>query len=410
VKCLVLNTHDLTGGAARAAFRLHKGLLSAGVDASMLVREKSGSDPSVITFGNKYSGRIQALCDSLPIRTYPKRQLNNFSPAVMPSNVVAKVQQIQPDIVHLHWLAEGFIRLESLARITCPIVWTLHDSWPFTGGCHLPGECRRYQNSCGCCPVLGSSKADDLSRRVWSRKKHAWANLTLTMVAPSRWLAERVKSSSLFSKSRIEVIPNGVDANWYSPGIRCQEKEKLGFPIDRHLILFGGKNSLHDHNKGFDLLFSALRALPDKIRKNSDVVVFGDRKDWQFPDCDIKIHNLGIVTDEAFLVTIYRAADVLVLPSRQENLPNVLLEAMSCGTPCVAFDIGGVGEIIDNNVTGYVCKPYEIGEMSAAIASIVSDQTLKDDFSDQCRAKIMRDFALDIVTSRYLGLYSELHV
>jgi glycosyltransferase involved in cell wall biosynthesis len=230
------------------------------------------------------------------------------------------------------------------------------------------------------------------------------------MVAPSRWLAERVKSSSLFAKSRIEVIPNGVDANWYSPGIRCQEKEKLGFPIDRHLVLFGGKNSLHDNNKGFDLLFLALRTLPDKIRKNSDVVVFGDREDWQFPDCDIKIHNLGVVTDEAFLVTIYRAADVLVLPSRQENLPNVLLEAMSCGTPCVAFDIGGVGEIIDNNVTGYVCKPYEIGEMSAAIASIVSDQTLKDDFSDKCRAKIMRDFALDIVTSRYLGLYSELHV
>ena len=403
-----MNTHDLTGGAARAAFRLHKGLQSAGVNATMLVREKSSSEPSVIAQNSSYTGRICALCDGFPLHWYPNRQLHNFSSAIVPENIISAVNRYNPDIVHLHWLAEGFVRLESLAKLNCPIVWTLHDSWPFTGGCHLPGSCNRYQNSCGCCPVLGSSRERDLSRRVWLRKKKAWASLPLTVVAPSRWMADCARKSSLFSECRIEVISNGIDTDFFSPGCQKSEKEKIGFSPSRQLILFGGKNSLLDTNKGFDLLFSALQKLPEEVRRNSDVAIFGDREDFPIAVGSMNIRNLGVIDDETVLQSLYRAADVFVLPSRQENLPNVILEAMACGTPCAAFDIGGVSDMVAHRETGYLCRPYDVEDLSVGIAYVLRGGKKDECQSQLCHERILQGFAMEKVVYRYLDLYKDL--
>ena len=405
MKSLTLNTHDFTGGAARAAFRLHRGLQSAGVHTTMMVRAKSGSEPSVVAQSNSYAGRIRALCDGLPLHLYPNRQPHNFSPAIIPENIVSAVNQYNPDIVHLHWLSEGFVRLESIAKLNCPIVWTLHDSWPFTGGCHLPGECNRYQDSCGHCPVLGSSNEKDLSRRVWSRKKKAWAALNLTVVAPSSWMADCARKSSLLTECHIEIIPNGIDTDFFSPGCQRSEKEKIGFSPSRQLILFGGKNSLLDTNKGFDLLFSALQKLPEKVRCNSDVAIFGDRKNFPLPDSNMNIQNFGIIDDEMVLRSLYRAADVFVLPSRQENLPNVVLESMACATPCVAFDVGGVSDMVGHHETGYLCQPYDVEDLSAGIVYLLRGEEKDESQSRLCREKILHEFAMEKVVSQYLDLY-----
>lgn len=374
----------------------------------MLVREKCESDSSVVAVGNRLSRKVQAFCDALPLHMYPARQLHNFSPAIMPDSVVSEVCERRPDIVHLHWLAEGFVRLESIAKFPCPIVWTLHDSWAFTGGCHLPGNCIRYQRSCGRCPVLGSSAEGDLSRRIWTRKRQSWSEIPIALVAPSRWLADRARSSSLFSSARIDVIPNGVDSDFFCPGNKQAARESLGFKGGEKVLLFGGKNILTDKNKGFAFLESALHKLPGPLKDQSILVVFGGSGEEDLSGLPVKTLNAGVINDDKSLVQLYRAADVFVLTSCQENLPNVVMESMSCGTPCVAFGVGGVPEMIESQVNGYICHPQNIDDLASAIIRMLEDRSLRNRFSVACRNKAEGHYSMKLISNRYLNLYAEL--
>ena len=176
---------------------------------------------------------MRALFEELPLHSYSSRQLHNFSSARVPGRGVGEAARLSPDIVHLHWIPQGFVHIESLKKLGCPIVWTLHDSWPFTGGCHLPGECTRYENECGACPVLGSTKNNDLSRRVWQRKRRSYPVDHLTVVAPSRWMEAKAKASSLLKNCTFVVIPNGVDVRIHRPGDQTSAREELGLPAQQ---------------------------------------------------------------------------------------------------------------------------------------------------------------------------------
>lgn len=407
LKSLTLNTHDLTGGAARAAFRLHKGLQSSGVDATMIVREKSGFDPSVIALGNKFAGRIRALCDSLPLHFYPKRQLHNFSPAVMPDKVAAKVAQMHPDIVHLHWVVEGFWQVESLARFNCPIVWTLHDAWPFTGGCHLTAGCRKYEITCGACPVLGSRVEKDLSRRVWDRKRRSYPLEKMTFISPSHWLAEQARASSLLNNCVVEVIPNGVDSSVYSPGDKLAARSVCGLPEDRKIILFGARHALSDFNKGIDLLWETLDKLPIELRKKCLLVVFGEQKDNFVPPVEVEFLNYGAVDNEAEIANLYRAADLFAMTSRQENLPNMVSEAMSCGLPCVAFAVGGIPEQVIHRENGCLVEPYDTDAMSLEVAWLLSAKDEQQALGQRARAFAQERYSLQKVALQHICLYEK---
>jgi glycosyltransferase involved in cell wall biosynthesis len=315
---------------------------------------------------------------------------------------------LRPDLLHLHWIVEGFVQIEAMRRLPAPIVWTLHDSWPFTGGCHLPGNCRRYEKSCGCCPVLGSSREGDLSRRVWARKRTAWRKLQLTCVAPSRWLADCARASSLLRDHRVEVIPNGVDTALYRPADQRAAREALRLPTDRRLILFGANHALSDVNKGFDLLHASLKSLEPVQRNKAELVVFGDHTGRQIPPCGLPVRNLGIVTDESRIVLLYQAADLFVAPSRQENLPNMVLEAMACGTPCVAFDVGGLPDLINHGTNGYLARPYEAEDFCRGISWVLADETRRLTMASLSREKIVSGFSLEQVAGRYFELYREL--
>ena len=202
MKIIVINTNDIEGGAAIAAYRLLKGLQQSRIEAQMLVQSKKSDNYSVIgpqTKWQKIFGKLRPTLDSIPIRFYKQRKKIIFSPAILPDNINKKIQDINPDIIHLHWVAAGFIRIETLAKINKPIIWTIHDSWAFTGGCHVPFECKKYIKNCGCCPTLNSNKKKDLSYKILQRKRKSWKNLDLTIVAPSSWLGECAKKSSLFS-------------------------------------------------------------------------------------------------------------------------------------------------------------------------------------------------------------------
>jgi glycosyltransferase involved in cell wall biosynthesis len=285
----------------------------------------------------------------------------------------------------------------------------MHDSWAFTGGCYLPGDCTRYRESCGKCPMLNSSEEDDLSRRIWQRKKKAWHGLNLTVVAPSHWMADCARASSLFRDTRIEVIPNGMDVHSYKPFDKQTAREHFSLPHDKKLILFGAYGATSDRNKGFHLLTEALPKLaattqPDMI----DLVVFGIAESHKLAELGLKTHYLGWLSDDTRLAQLYSAVDVFVLPSIQENLPYTAMEAMACGTPCVAFNQGGVPDLIDHKQNGFLAHPYEPDDLARGIAWVLEDSARRKDLSNHARHKVERNFSVGMIAERHMELYREI--
>lgn len=412
MKILMFNTSDSEGGAARAAYRLHRGLIDIGVDSSMMVQSRQSGDPAVVgpnTKFNQLMAGMRPALDSLPVRFYPHRQQYAFSPSVIPDGLKGRIDILNPDILHLHWVCGGFMRLETLRHLKRPIVWTLHDSWAFTGGCHVPFDCVKYRQGCGSCPTLGSKRQNDLSQSVFLRKQKAWQGLNLTVVAPSNWLANCAKSSTLFRNVRLEVIPNGISMGDFRPISRSTARELLSLPQDKKLILFGAMNMSNDKNKGKELLLSALRLLKSRWATDlPELVIFGVSSAEAFSDVSVKTHYLGRLQDNISLALAYSAADVFVLPSILENLPNTVMEAMACGTPCVAFDQGGVGDLIEHNVNGYLAKPFSTDELASYVGELLVNIDRRNLFSLAAQKRVQAEFALDAVARRYEKLYSEL--
>ena len=412
MKVLHLSTFDESGGAAKAAFRLHKGLQAIGCDSQMLVQFKVGEDPAVTGARSTIERMLRYLrphLDALPVRLYPNRPVSSFSPALLPDNLAQRVTEIDPDIIHLHWVTAGFMRLETLSRFNKPLIWTLHDSWAFTGGCHVPLDCVRYRQKCGSCPVLGSTRDHDLSGRIWRRKEKAWCDSPFTVVTPSRWLAGCAGASSLFHDKRIEVIPNGLDLQRFKPVDRQTARERLALPQGKKLLLFGGIIGTRVRNKGFHLLVSAMKELVERgWRDRAELVVFGASEPATAPDLGLNARYLGHLDDDDRIALLYAAADVFVAPSLQENLPNTIMEAMACGTPCVAFNQGGVADLIDHERNGYLAQPYEPADLARGIAWVLEDDGRWHALSMRTRQKTEEEFDLQSVALRYAKLYQEM--
>lgn len=405
---LMLNEADGGGGAAKAAFRLNHGMRELGINARLLVKTRTNNVPGV----ERTVSPVRALrvhLDMLPVRCYPNKPLLNFSPAWLPDRVAGQVAAMEPDLVHLHWLTAGFLRLETLNKINKPLLWTLHDSWAFTGGCHVPFECTKYRQKCGACPVLGSSVGKDLSRSIWERKHKAWNDLNLTVVTPSRWLANCARSSSLFQNVRVEVIPNGLDLELFKPIDKRLAREALSLPQDKKLILFGGAGIGLQANKGFRLLISALQPISTTSwGEHAELVVFGVSGPDGEQASGLEENYLGWLKDEDSLATAYSAADLFVVPSMMENFPNTALEAMACGTPCVAFEQGGMTDLIEHERSGYLARPYETEDLMRGIRLLLEDDKLRAEMARNARQKVVDNFAMEKVCKSYITLYQEL--
>lgn len=411
MKLLFLNNSDMEGGAGRAATRLVKALRLRAVEVDLLVNRKYGDSPHTIgpasSFG-KAAGFARPTIEQMLYRIAPGKIHGPFSPASLPDRLPDRVAPLAPDLIHLHWVA-NMMRLETLRRFNTPLVWTLHDSWPFTGGCFVPYDCTRYRESCGHCPVLGSSAAGDLSRRVWHRKQRAWQGLDLTVIAPSRWMAECARSSSLFTARRIEVIPNAIDVGRFKPMDKTTARAILALPQGKRLILFGANSAAKDPNKGFHLLVPALQELASRLGTQSvDVVIFGASEPQKPLDLGFPAHYLGGLGDEISLAILYAAADVFVFPSLQESLGYTVMEAMACATPCVAFHQGGVTDLIDHQVNGYLAQPFEATDLARGIAWILDDEEQRNVLAAKARSKVVQEYAQEKVAAQHLALYHEL--
>jgi glycosyltransferase involved in cell wall biosynthesis len=411
MKALLVSTFDLYGGAARAAYRLHQGLRSIDVDAQMLVQIKQSDSTHIVggkadlaTAQIRYG--VKALLNQLPVKLYPQRSGSLFSPQWLYDDVVKKVNSINPDIVNLHWTSGGYLQIESTTKIKQPVIWTLHDMWAFTGGCHYNQECNRYQAACGSCPQLGSAKDADLSRRIWQRKAKAWKNHHFIIVALSRWMAASIKDSSLLKNAQIEVIPNGLDTNRYRPFDSKLARNILGLPEHKKLLLTSSLDALSEKRKGAHLLLAALQELQRTVwRDNLELVVLGSSNSEQPINLGFRVHYLGILHDDHSIALAYSAANVFVAPSLQDNLPNTIMESLACSTPCVAFNIGGMPDMIEHCKNGYLAKPYQIDDLAQGIVWVLENQERQKNLAHRARQKVEQEFSQEIQAHRYESLF-----
>jgi len=402
----------MQGGAALATYRLHTGLRRIGVDSTLLVQGKVTDDCNVLGPQTKFQNtlaKVTPYLDQLAVRLYRNREQQLFSSGITLHSLLPRVQKINPDIIHLSWVAAGFLPLGAIKKFKKPIVWTLHDMWPFTGGCHYDGECGKYRQSCGACPVLHSSNEYDLSKWNWKRKERAWKDLDLTVVAPSSWLAECARSSSLFGHCRIEVLPNAIDEARYKPIDKTEARYAYNLPQDKKLILFSASGDVNDKRKGFQFLLPALRTMAHNgWDGQSELVIIGAAKPKEPIHFGMKAHYIGRLYDDMSQVLLYSAADVVVAPSVQENLSNTVMESLACGTPVVAFNIGGMPDLIQHTSNGYLVEPYSPEGLAGRIVWVLENESRRDLLSQHAREDAAMRYGLTHVAAQYQALYQDI--
>lgn len=403
---VLVSTFENKGGAAIAALRLHDGLREAGCDSRLVTRiaeeatnEVYGADKGI----RQSFAKLLYYLNYLPAtRTNLLTDNPLFSTSAVPSFGPQKINRLSPDVVHLHWIA-NFLRPEEMAKIDAPLLWTLHDMWPFTGGCHYSGGCKKYRKEEGCrdCPVLGTNRERDLSWWVWSRKQESWEDLDLTIVSPSNWLANCARESELFGDNRVKTIPNGVDLRLFKPRQSEDSRDALGLPKDRKLMLFGSLGTNEAHRKGQDLIPKFVHEL-SMSREKVGIVIFG-KKDTSV-DLEYPVFELGYLPNQKVPI-VYDAVDLTVVPSREENLSNIVVESLASGTPVVAFETGGMPDLIDHKYNGYLAE-RSIGDFAEGIQWALEPPS--DDIGQRARKTAEERFDIETSVQRYHELYKEL--
>lgn len=416
MKVLHINKSDQTGGAALAAVRLLDALRASGTDAKMLVLQAEGEHPGITPLIKSRAGQVfQQLKFAAEVFSFIRYEKNRekrfaFSSGRFGYDVSRHPLIKEADILHFHWINQGFLSLHGLKKLIQtgkPVVWTLHDTWPFTGGCHYPGSCGGFTSACGNCPLLKTPAENDLSAHQHARKEKMYANAAITFVGCSNWMKEMADKSSLVRKDlkhSVRQVFNPVDVNIFSPANKEEVRKQLGLPLNKKLVLFGAAN-VFDPRKGANLLLRSLKnlnATRPHLRKEIELVAFGKNVEafqWQSP---FLIHTFDVVTGQANMARLYQAADVFVLPSMQDNLPNTVVESLACGTPVVAFNIGGVPEMVKHQQNGFLAAPDKWKNLGEGILYILDNH---DELTSNAREFAVNNFSPEIVASRYTEIY-----
>lgn len=416
-KILSLSTYDISGGAAKAAYRIHSGVRMLGVASTMLVKEKKVNDPTVYTikdYENKI--RLHVLWGNLHQKILNKyynfrwkkytRREQYFMSDLRSLHIETILNRFEYDVLHLHWINNCFFPLEVLRFVHRPIVWTLHDSWPFCGVCHYTLGCDNYTRQCGNCPHLHSIDASDLSYKVWKKKQQYYQDLDLHIVAPSAWMAECAQQSTLFRGLPVSVIPNCIDTNVYQRQEREQAAVYLGKDSGKKYILFGAVNAIHDKIKGFAYLCEALKYMAKQYKMdNVELLVFGADKPLQQLELVLPVSYVGFVNEEKKMVSLYGLSDVTVVPSLTENLSCVIMESLACGTPVVAFNVGGNSDMIEHKINGWLAD--DVYSMAEGIDWFLNNRK-KEKFQQEIVDVVQKRFTIGRVAEQYKKLYSSL--
>ena len=416
MKVLEVNTFDSGGGAARSMMRLLHALREEGVEAKLLCKRKDSDDAHVIgPEGNwpQAFAMARGPIDRWPVTKYRNRK-HAFSPCWLWDRVDDRIEKLNPDVVHLGWLQAGFMRIENLPQIKRPVVWTTPDMWMFTGGCHVMGECRRFQLQCGDCPVLASNHDNDLSRKVFLRKQKAWKDWDFTPFAMTRWLAEMAMKSAIFEGRTVKVIPWCLDLDVFAPTSKLEARRILNLPVDQDVILYGAIAATSDKNKGYDLLVEALNELKEmNPPRPVQLVVFGSSDDPRKSELPFPVRFLGPLSDDVALRVAYCAADVMAVPSRQEGFGQTATEALACGTPVAAFAATGLLDTVVHGECGYLAEPYDPKDLAKGLFSLLNSKTSSSglptwgNLSEAARKRAVENWSNKRIARMYLETYQE---
>lgn len=404
----IISNADNVGGASRAAYRLYRTLLSADIKARMKVCEKKTDDWKVsgpASVLEKATHMARSRFGGYLMRMQKTPNINPHSANVLPSNVAEGINNSDADVVNLHWIGGETMSIEDVGRIRKPVVWTFHDMWAFCGAEHVTGDGPDARWRTGYFPDNRPpcSSGLDLDRYTWNRKRRAWTN-PIHVVTPSRWLADCARQSALMKDWPVSVVPNVLDVNVFKPLDRLYSRHVLNLPVDKKIILFGAMGGSKSLNKGYDLLLEALKCLSmsqDEIL----CVVFGQSEPEHASGIPFPIKWMGHIGDDPTLALLYSAADVMIIPSRQENLPQSGTEAHACGCPVVAFNCTGLPEVVDHCVTGYLAKPYRPDDLAHGIAWVLEDKERHARLSAAAREKAENSWSSRVVIPEYLNVF-----
>lgn len=403
MKVIHINTSDKSGGAAIAAYRLHKALLKDNIDSKMLVLDKITDEKEIFTvIKNKLDkfliSKLKTQLDSLVFRKYSQRKNKIiFSQGKYNYSIKNNPLVMEADVIHLHWINNGLLSIEEifeLSKMNKKIVWTLHDMWPFTGGCHYAGECEKYKKSCGNCEILKTKIENDITRKIFNNKNKKFKDIDFKVIGCSNWIAKCAKESTLFKSKEIKAIPNVLDINIFKRIEKKISRGILNLLEDKKYILFGAMSSTGDKRKGYDYLKKALLILNKKypeLKDEVEILIFGASYSDDKDTIPFKINFLGQFTDEITLSLVYNSANVFVAPSLEENLANTVNESLACGTPVVAFEVGGMLDMIKHKSNGYLAKFKDSNDLANGILECLNyTQEIKSNFNqDEILKKII---------------------
>ena len=409
MKIIHLNYYDTDGGAARATYRIHASLIKEGVESIMWVNEKK-SDETMI---EGPTSNINKVINKLRLRLINKSFEKLFktenkvvhSTSLLPSRWVKYINSSNADIVHLHWIQNEMLSISDIPKINKPIVWTLHDMWAFCGAEHYTDDNRWREGYYSNRPNY--EKGFDLNRWTWLRKKNNWKK-PIQIITPSKWLASCVRDSFLLKSWPVSVIPNPININLWKPLDKQNSRKQLNLPQNVPLILFGAVGGGKDPRKGFDLLLKSLSYLKNELKaKDLQLIIFGESKPEYQLNLGFPVHYLGNLQDEISLQVVYNAVDVMLVPSRQEAFGQTASEAQACGVPVVAFDIGGLPDIIEHKKSGYLAKAFDIEDLARGISWVLYNCELKK-LSAYSRKQAVLKFNQKRVAQNYLKIYRKL--
>ncbi|MEM0948338.1 MAG: glycosyltransferase [Pseudomonadota bacterium] len=394
-----------SGGAAIAAMRLLRASVAAGQSADMIVAghrketlNEGGVRVTTLPFKRSLRRTIGRKRNRALLRADTRDEI--LSLGLIRSGRLAAINALSDRILNLHWINFDTISIREIGRIRHPLVWTLHDMWAFSGAVH-------YSEDPDWRTGYSTRPRDDLDRRVWREKQRAWCT-PMQIVTPSRWLADCVRQSALMSEWPVEVIPNAIDLSIWAPMPQVNARAALGVPPDAQVIAFGAMGGDSDPRKGFTYLQDALNRLRSAGREVTLLIFGSDRGSSDLP---FTARYMGVLDDPDDLRRVYAAADVFALPSRQDNLPNVGVEALACGTPIVGFDIGGLPDLVPSRDVGALAKPFDAGDLAAALAVVLDRQrgagagSGPSAMAQAARAHAAESYAAPIVAANYANLY-----
>ena len=416
MRVLIVNTSERTGGAAVAASRLMEALNNNGVKAKMLVRDKQTDHLTVAALPGQKAMQLRFLWERLVIWLRLRLSRKHLFEADI-ANCGADITQLrefqEADVIHLHWINQGMLSLKGIRKILDsgkPVVWTMHDIWPATAICHLTLDCRHFETQCSHCRLLpGGGSDNDLAAQVWRRKQKMLADRQITYVACSQWLAGEAQKSALLQGQRVVSIPNPIDTHVYAPQNQQQARQRAGLPADGRIILFASQR-VTNLNKGMNYLVEACQLLAEQHPEQKEqitVAILGGHAEELEGQLPFRTCPLGYVNDEHRIVDVYNAADVFVLPSLSENLPNTIMEAMACGVPSVGFRVGGIPEEIDHQQNGYVVDYRSSEDLARGIwwALFEADH---EAVRHACLQKVAHNYSQQSVANHYLEVYESL--